>query len=256
MIPKRIVQSMIILAGFIVVFGRMCIAGTWIDDFSDRTLRDWGGEQIDDQLSATVVDGHFNYRGKKQNAQYRIQNYGLGEIQDFSLQLKFMVRHIRVPEESFWLIQYFAFNEETGKYIGIIEFEFRYDFGNFVEPNVALVSIVRNVAEEHPQFGPVWRGNAAAIVRFAYEKEVWYTLRIEREGNRYIFWIGDFGLFTDDDSVPIGSIGLHLGGRCNIWLDDFAVTGPTVPDGGPGVLGVNLLAEQLTTTWGSLKAQN
>ena len=117
MIPIKTVRFIIILLGFIVVFGRICIAGTWIDDFSDKTLRDWGGGQTDDVVSAAVVRGHFNYRGKKQNAQYRIQNYGLGEIQDFSLELNFMVRHIGVPEESFWLIEYKSFNEKTGKYV-------------------------------------------------------------------------------------------------------------------------------------------
>lgn len=251
--PNRTVQFIIVLLG-LAVFEQMCIAGTWIDDFSDKTLRDWGSGQVDDVLSATVVDGHFNYRGKKQNAQYRVQNYGLGEIQDFSLELKFMVRHIRVPEESFWEIEYFSFNEETGEYEGIIEFDFRY---SEVKPNVALVSIVRFEPEHNLQIGRViWRGNTAAVARFAYEKEVWYTLKIERSGNRYIFWISDFGLFTDDNTMPIGTIGFSFHGRHNILLDDFTVTGPTVPDGGPGVLQVNPLAEQVTTTWGKLKAQN
>ena len=113
MIPIRIILFMITLPGFIVVFGRMGIAGTWIDDFSN--LRDWGGDRTAAEFSAVVVDGHFNYRGKKQNAQYRIQNNGLGEIQDFSLELNFMVRHIGVPEESFWLIEYKSFNEKNGQ---------------------------------------------------------------------------------------------------------------------------------------------
>ena len=81
-------------------------------------------------------------------------------------------------------------------------------------------------------------------------------MKIEREGNQYTFWIGDVGLFTRDDSVPIGAIQLIFYGRCDIWLDDFTVTGPDVPDGGPGFLQVNSLAEQVTTTWGKLKAQN
>lgn len=248
--PIKTTRFMVVFLG-LVGFGRMCIAGTWIDDFSN--LQDWGGDRIAAEFSAAVVNGHFNYRGKKQNAQYRMENWGLGRIKDFSLDLKFMVRNIQVPEESFWLIEYKSFNEETGKYEGLIDFEFRYSAGILVEPNVAFVSINQYVPEEHPQIGQLLRGNTASTALFSYKKEDWYTLTIEREGNQYIFWIGDFGLFVEDDSVPIGSIGLFFHGRCNIWLDDFTVTGPAVQDGGPGILQVNPLSKQLTTTWGMLK---
>ena len=108
--PIKTVQFIFVFLTGIVVFGRMCIAGTWIDDFSN--LRDWGVGQIDDELSAAIVGGRFNYIGKKQEAIYRIKNSELGEIQDFSLELKFMVGHIQVPEESFWSIQYYSFNED------------------------------------------------------------------------------------------------------------------------------------------------
>ena len=253
MIPIKTVRFIIILLGFIVVFLRICIAGTWIDDFSDRILRDWGGGQTDDVVSAAVVRGHFNYRGKKQGAVYSIRNWGLGEIEDFSLELKFMVRNIRGPEDSYWWVKYMSFNEETRKYEGLIEFMF---WHSTAEPNVSIVSIERYVLEDHPEFGQLLHGNSAAMGRFAYENGVWYTLRIEREGNQFTFSIGDFSLFTEDNSVPMGWIGLVFHRRCNIWLDDFTVTGPDVPDGGPGFWAVNRLGEKLSTTWGKLKSQN
>ena len=253
MIPIKTVRLTIVLLGLIVVFGRMCIAGTWIDDFSDQTLRDWGAGQIDDKVSAAVVDGHFNYRGKKQGAGISFGNWELGVIQDFSLELKFKVRHVRVPAESLWQISYYLFNDETSKYEGIIEFTIWY---SAEEPNVSFVSIDRIVLEDHPEFGQLLRASTDEIALFAYEKEVWYTLRIERAGNQYTFSIGDVSLFAEDDSVPMGTIGLFFHGRCNIWLDDFTVIGPDVPDGGPGFLAVNLLGEKLSTTWGKLKSQN
>ena len=257
MIPIKTVRFIIVLLAVVFVFVRMCIAGTWIDDFSDRTLRDWGGGVINDEFSATVVDGHFNYRGKNQDANFRFINWGLGKIQDFSLELKFMVRNVRVPTESGWSIQYEAVKEETRELEGFLDFEFRYSLGAVVEPNVAFVTIYWNVPKDNPKIGHVvLRPNAIARARFVYKKEVWYTLKIERDGNEYIFWIGDIGLFLRDEILPIGSIGIRFHGRCTIWLDDFTVTGPTVPDGGPGVLGVNPLAELVTTMWGKLKAQN
>ena len=69
---------------------------------------------------------------------------------------------------------------------------------------------------------------------FGYENEIWYTLKIEKDDNRYLFWIGEFGLEIFEDSVPKGWIHLHFVGRFNLWLDDFTVTGSDVPDGGPG----------------------
>ena len=154
-----------------------------------------------------------------------------------------MFRHIQDPKESRWTIEYFAFDEETGKYVGFLDFSFYFDLGAIIEPNVALVSIVRNMPDEHPQFGQIWRGTSAAIAPFAYEKEGWYKLKIERDGSEYIFWIGDLGLFLQDEFLPIGSIGIRFHGKCNIRLDVFTVTGPIVPDEGPGILQVNPLAD-------------
>ena len=255
-------RFMIVLMGTVVVFVRMCIAGTWIDDFSDRNLRDWGfrglggGTVINDEVSLGVVGGHFYFRGKKQHALYSITNRALGKIQDFSLELKFMVRNIRVPRESTWFIRYALVNEETWNLDGLMTFLWYPDFEN---PKVLVVTIdryERGVLKEHPELGQGWIAQTAAIDSFAYEEKVWYTLRIAREGNQYTFSMGDVVLFAEDDSVPMGTITLTFVGRFTIWLDDFTVTGPDVPNGGPGFLGVNPSAERVTTMWGKLKAQN
>ena len=252
-------RLMIVLLG-IVVCVRLGIAGTWIDDFSDPNNRDWGpipaiNKFSDGEFSIDINEGYFEFRGKKQNANLSLKNWNLGEIRDFSMEMRFMFRNIRVPEEIFWSIGHEAVNKETGEVEGIIDFNFRFTLlHGVVEPNVASVSISRHEIKEDPQLGgAVLHPIAAAEARFAYEEKVWYTLKIERKGNRYTFWIDDFGLLTDDDTVPTGWITLQFVGRFIIWLDDFTVTGPDVPDGGPGVLGVNPAAEQLATTWGNLK---
>ena len=81
--PIKTLRIMIVLFGTVVVFGRMCTAGTWIDDFSDPDLRDWGGDIIDDEVSAIVVGGHFYYRGKNERALYDMENRGLGKSKIF-----------------------------------------------------------------------------------------------------------------------------------------------------------------------------
>ena len=261
--PIKTFRFMIVLAGILLGFVRICIAGTWIDDFSDRTLADWGprhlgGGRINDGVSATVVDEHFYYRGKNQRerAHHNMMNWELGKIQDFSLELKFMVRDLRVPEWCSWFIEYSLFNDETWEYDGIMQF--RWD-PNFENPNIMEVTIdrfERGVLEWDPDEREIWIAQTAATDSFAYEEKVWYTLRIAREGNQYTFSMGDLILFAEDDAVQMGTIELSFYERNTVWLDDFMVTGPDVPNGGPGFLGVNPLAERVTTMWGKLKAQN
>ena len=264
--PIKTFRFMIVLFVTVFVFGRMCIAGTWIDDFSDRNLPDWGpprgpqhfgGGRINDGVNAGVVDGHFHYEGKKQRTSHHLKNWGLGKIQDFSLELKFMFRNIRDRLESSWTIRYASFNEEKGDFDGFMSFLWYPDPEG--KPNVSFITIDRyelRVPEDFPEFGQGWMANLAAIDRFAYEEKVWYTLRIAREGNQYTFSMGDVTLFAEDDSVPMGTIELSFHGWFTIWLDDFTVAGPDVPNGGPGFLGVNPSVERVTTIWGKLKAQN
>ena len=254
--PIKLFRFMIVRAGILLVFVRFCIAGTWIDDFSDRTLRDWEGGLINDEVSAGVVGGHFYYRGKNERAGYYMENRGLGKIEDFSLELKFMVRDLRVPEWCSWSIEYSLFNDETWEYDGIMEF--RWD-PNFENPNIMDVTIdrfERGVLEWDPDEREIWIAQTAATDSFAYEEKVWYTLRIAREGNQYTFSMGDVILFAEDDAVQMGTIELSFYERNTIWVDDFTVTGPDVPNGGPGFMGVNPSAEGVTTMWGKLKAQN
>ena len=107
-------------------------------------------------------------------------------------------------------------------------------YPDFEKPNVLVVTIDRFELEDHPEIEQFWRANTAAIDSFAYElKRSWYTLRITREGNQYTFSMGDVILFAEDDSVPMGTIELSFHGRSTVWVDDFTVTGPDVPNGGP-----------------------
>ncbi len=239
-------QVLIIFLGTIVI-GRMCIAGTWIDDFSDRSLEDWGGtwDLKNDKHSAGVNKGRFNFRGKSEIANLSLRNSKIGEIHDFTLEIKFMFRRIEVPEKTGWGIS--CGPEGNGRF----RFMFSYSLGALVIPNTAFVAVSRPVnRREFREF------RALARARFEYEEEKWYTLKIDVRENRYIFWIENLGLEIVDDLIPPGWIELHFFGMCNIWLDDFTVTAPTVPDGGPGFPRAVLPAEKLTITWGKLKVRD
>ena len=239
------------LLALLVLFGQMCIAGTWIDDFSDPTLWDWGGTEgfEDEDFRAGVNDGRFNFRGRREGASLSLTNIMLGEIQDFTLEMEIMVRNIRGPESSSWGIWYRTYNEETRRSGRL---EFIHVFDALEEHDLTSIRIVVWEVE--------WVENEPELIKrlawrtpFEYEKEVWYTLKIETDGNRYTFSVGDFILEAEDNAVPAGWIELRFGGRCNIWLDDFTVTGPNVPDGGPGHGRAVPSVETLATTWGDLK---
>lgn len=257
------VKSVLLMIVFLLTFvasGQVGLAGTWIDDFSDRTLEDWGVTLgfKNDKFSAGVNNGRFNFRGKKENANLSLINWKVGDVNDFTLEMKFMIRRFPVPEEelSYWTISHEAFNEELGEHEGILDFELRPSFGNLDGQDIVSLTIIRGVPEDHPEIGRIWGGETAASGHFDYERETWYTLKIQAHGNRYVFWVGDFALDALDDSVPSGSIKLNFVGRCNIWLDDFSVTGPNVPDGGPGFPRAVLPAEKIATMWGKLKSRD
>ena len=253
--PIKRVSLIVAFTVSVFAFGHTCIAGTWIDDFSDRTLWDWGGTEgfEDEEFSAGVNDGRFNFRGRRVGAYLDLTNFMLGKVEDFKLEMKFMVRNILGPESSSWGISYYTYNEETGKYEGLLDFQFQHVFDDLEEQDLASIRIVVWEVMENPH---------ALTRRFdehlplAYEKEIWYTLKIDAIGNQYTFSVGDTTLKAEDSSVPAGWIEFRFRGRCNIWLDDFTVTGPAVPDGGPGFARSVSPVRKLATTWGKLKSQH
>ena len=240
-----------VLLASLVMFGQVCIAGTWYDDFSDRTLWDWGGTEgfENDEFHAGVKDGRFNFRGRREGASLSLTNWTLGEIQEFTLEMKFMIRNIHGAEPSSWGIWYRTYDEETRKSRRL---EFKHVFDALEGQDLTSIRIVLwEVGWVENEFVLIKR--LAWRTPFEYEKELWYTLKVEVEGNRYAFSVGDFIVEAEDVAMPAGQIKLRFGGRCNIWLDDFTVTGPNVPDGGPGRGRAVPPANKLATMWGKLK---
>ena len=238
--------SITVLMMTVVLFGKLCIAGTWYDDFSDRNSEDWGPLQFidEEEFNIGIKNGSLNYRGKREDANLSLRNWKLEGLRDFTLEMKFMFRNIEVPKESYWNITYVTDGDRS------LNIKFEYSLGSIVIPNVAFVEVYRGL----PGFQIVNGAEHLGWARFEYEEGVWYRLKIEPHENRYIFWIEDFGLEVVHDSVASGWIEFHFVGKYNILLDDFIVTGPTVPDGGPGSFRAIAISDRLTTTWGRLKA--
>ena len=247
----KMVALITFLLASLLLFGQTCIAGTWYDDFSDRTLWDWGGTEgfENEEFSAGVKDGRFNFRGKRAGASLHLTNFMLGQIQEFTLEMKFKIRNVQGPESSLWGIWYRAYDEERRTSSRL---EFKHVFGALEGHDLTSIRIILwEVALEENE--PELIKRLAWRAPFEYEKEVWYALKIEVDGNRYTFSVGDFIVEAEDDAVPAGEIDLVFWGRCNIWLDDFVVSGPNVPDGGPGRGRAVPSAKKLATMWANLK---
>ena len=202
--PIMCARFVIIIIGA-VVFGRICNAGTWYDDFSDRNSKDWGPlEFVDDifeEFSIGIKNSSLNYRGKREDANLSLRNWKLEGLRDFTLEMKFMFRNIDVPKESSWTV---AYETDDGSRLSIL---FWYALGLTVIPNVAFVEVARVEKD-----APIVNGGREHLgwARFEYKKGVWHTLKIEARENRYIFWIENFGLEVVHDSVASGWISVSI----------------------------------------------
>ena len=99
--------------------------------------------------------------------------------------------------------------------------------------------------------GQAQRGKVRA---FTPQPDHWYTLKAIAQGSSTEFYlddefVGKFGYAA----LRSGSVGLVVSNAL-AHFDDFVVTGPDIPDGGPN--GVSFSVEpkdKLATRWGSIK---
>ena len=104
-------------------------------------------------------------------------------------------------------------------------------------------------------FGETSQNNPRKILEvplpFDISKDTWYKLEVIAEGEHFEFYINDelIGSF-DDDSYPSGGIQLGVT-NTHVHFDDVVITGPEIPDGGPGFAVTP--QSKLATMWGEIK---
>ena len=92
------------------------------------------------------------------------------------------------------------------------------------------------------------------VKAFTPEPDHWYTLKAIAQGSRTEFYlddelVGEFGYAA----LRSGSVGLVVS-NATAHFDDFVVTGPDTPDGGPGGVSFSVRPEdKLATAWGTTK---
>lgn len=239
----------IALLGVAILFESPCVAGIWKDDFSDSTLKDWGGSFKSGECIVGVDDGCLNFKGLQNDAQFRTKNWTLGEIKDYSLEVKWQVKQVDLHRGRLG-IEYQAYDiERKNKTLhwkdkGRMFFQLDYLF-NIAGFNVVIMSHLPGELQD----------KILARARFEPKKNVWYKFRLEVAGNRYKFSIDNEVLAEiEDNTVPAGWVGFRFGGMINVYFDNFKVTGPDVPNGGPGMQALNPMG-RLPITWGELKSQ-
>jgi hypothetical protein len=90
-------------------------------------------------------------------------------------------------------------------------------------------------------------------VAFPTKADTWYRLKVTVGGNQIQSFVDDKEIDAFwHDALPSGRVSLGANG-VEAMFDNFVITGPDIPDGGPG-LAVNSRLK-LTTTWGEVKAQ-
>jgi len=92
---------------------------------------------------------------------------------------------------------------------------------------------------------------------FDISEDTWYKLKVIAEGDHFEFYINDelIGSF-DDDSRPSGTVWLEVR-NAHVHFDDVVITGPEIPDGGPGGVSGEPVEPQskLVATWGRIKSK-
>lgn len=81
--------------------------------------------------------------------------------------------------------------------------------------------------------------------------DTWHTLKIEVDGDQITAFVDDLQVFVlRDSSFTSGLVSISVNGVIAIF-DDFIVTGPDIPNGGPGYSVES--SGKLTTTWSGIK---
>jgi hypothetical protein len=232
----------IIILILFIPCGLPCMAGVWKDDFSDSILRDWVRGADNGNQNALVENGQFHYKGLNDNGNLIMRNSSLGEIKSFTLKFEWKATRIN-NGEGIWGFQYRAYDKQKKYLTRVMNFDLVYING--------VETITFMVTKGTPE-----NSNEEMLLRvyFKPEEKLWHNLRLDKtDVNKYKLVVDDevLGEF-EDSSVSAGEIAFIFQRMLDIYIDDFMVVGPDVPDGGPGMKLPDPTGK-IPITWGKLK---
>ncbi len=209
-----LLSSSLVLASSPVAF-----SGTWTDDFSGGNLgSDWQG----DRQYFSIVDGALSGISASPLAPVPLHRVEVGkDWTDYTVQCR-----VDVVEPNLLICTKGALILRDNGTDG-------YVFALHVATATVEVYRLSN--------GEMLLSKAAPL-----ELKRWYILRAELSGTNMSFYVDDkfMGTLADDRSLS-GAVGVAVQDTMQTLFDDFAVTGPNIPNNGLTLS----IGKQLTLTW-------
>jgi hypothetical protein len=221
------------------VFTSPVLAGTWKDDFEDGDFEGWELLNPEPEEKWAVEDGECS--GQWANAPAFVCSAiilaleGVALWKDYSVVCKAKLVE-KLGGEPFFGICFRALPPWEGDH--------QEDYQVVIWPDerkATFYEIGQNADQQHLE----------VPLPFDISENTWYKLEVIAEGEHFGFHINDelIGSF-DDDSRPSGTVLLMLR-DAHVHFDDVVITGPEIPDGGPGFAVTS--QSKLAAIWGSVK---
>ena len=229
----------LICLAFVFLLALPGSAGTWSDGFEDGNLDGWGMIDPIPREKWGVEDGECSGQytpaapGTYSPLELKVEN--AASWKDYTITLKAK------------LVESFG---RAGGGFCTFGITFRMPPGRIMATYQAFIDPESNEVD----FYEGARKISVVPLPFDILEDTWYELKVIAEGEHFEFYINDelMGSF-DDDSYPSGGIELGVS-NTHVHFDDVVITGPEIPDGGPGGVRMSVHQENtLITTWGTLK---
>lgn len=214
-----------LLGGALAVSG-----GTWRDDFKDGNFDDW-----------VVISGIWQVKSNELTSRHNIINpaaqidWGITETVDCSFETD--VRFTEILADRAWVMLLFRPTEQEWPY-----FVFRINKNG-------------DGSVKSEIFSANGKTRSSVRIPFSIFLDRWYhikgtltkdILKIEVDGK--LVQTNDW---SDDNLPSKGNIGFAIGGG-EAYIDNVIISGPGIPNGGPGFSTVQPKSK-LTSTWGRIK---
>lgn len=199
-------------------------AGTWTDDFDDGILADWKEAGVD--IKWTESKGIVVSEVPQAESGRSLLVTGDLSWINYTVAVNLRVVNLAGGDWCGILLRYN--NEQSFLWVGL---------------SVAWTSYAAGTADEMKE---------QELLRVGFGQ--WHELRAEVVNDNCKFFVNDeLVLELVDGLLPSGQVGLFSQNSMTEF-DDFSVTGPEIPDGGPGFPVV--AKDRLATTWSRIKQQN
>jgi hypothetical protein len=238
---------LLLIAVTICTMVPLASAGTWSDGFEDRNLDEW---------ELAFKHGPTTFRAENGELRMEVHSDVVSMLRVIgSDQWKGYTVRIKVK-----ILETFGVCVDGGIFVRLSKLPWEDTFYYFFIADEWMGHWYPGVPPEgkgafaFPQInGQPLRGKVKV---FTLEPDHWYTLKAVAQGNSAEFYVDDefVGKFSYS-ALRSGSVGLVVSNAL-AHFDDFVVTGPGIPDGGPGGVSFSVTPkDKLAAAWGTLKQE-